>query len=162
MALLFNENSIDLLRALCEGDDCVKNDLDNETTADDMAEVLSHIPEVDEDDAAVMPQSVNVENVRIYNVNSNYYIELSELVKLAESEKCDIADAYDSVFSHYEDQIPDQDHFFITIPDKDMNQTIKEATEGNPHALHAIRDGSTLLRNVINKGLPLRRLKDVE
>ena len=156
--MLFKKSAIEMLAEMSDTEDI--NSAEKEIDIQDAKDVMDSIPEMDVMKAIMIPK-VNVETVRINKVRNHYYIELAELLKLAEAECCDCEDCMEKLIDTYSTTTDiNKDNFFITIPDTDMEQTIKEATEGDEHALHVLGYSSDLLRNVLNKGLPLRKISD--
>lgn len=159
-----NTKFSDLLVEACALDEAVDDNINLGTAISDTEELMDSIPEVDSDDVPDLQKSVNVENVRIIysDKTDKYYIEAVELERLAESYGISLIEAADTVLGHYQDTCSIcKSNFVVTIPDKDFQQTIHEAEEGDKNAMKRLRDGSELLRNVLNKGLPVQKLPKI-
>lgn len=154
----------DLLVEACSLDEAVTDNVNLGSAISDTEEIMDKIPEVDSDDVDDLQKSVNVENVRIVysDKTDKYYIEAVELERLAESYNISLLEAADAILNHYQDTCSIcKSNFVVTIPDGDFQQTIHEAEEGDKGAMKRLRDGSDLLRNVINKGLPVQKLPKI-
>lgn len=153
-----------LLVEACGTDEAVTDNIDLGTAISDTQDLMDNIPDVDEEDTPDLQNTVNAENVRIIysNKTDKYYIEATELEKLAESRNISLVEAADEILYHYQDTCSIcKNNFVITVPDTEFQQTIHEAEEGDKNAMKRLRDGSDLLRNVINKGLPVQKLPKI-
>lgn len=132
----------------------ILDDVDNATTAlCEQSLDIEHVKEVE-------PLKLNIESVRLFSdVEDNYYIEYSELLRFAESSNANLVDALNAIAEWYNaDNSNDitftPDNFFVALENSaSFNFIINNAKNGNKIAKDILNEATSNIKLLKDAGV---------
>lgn len=99
--------------------------------------------------------SLTPETVRVLKKNGNYFIEYSEVRRLAENNEVSDLDALESVAEYYSDQANiTADNFYVVIEsDQFFNKALEEAKTGDKKSKLALQESINTIKELQSKGV---------